>query len=112
MDECPLIIQLLQGAGKLVGAAGTPALTVYAFQTGDGVIHLHAGAEGRNALGIAVAAVEELHATDYVALGLYIDPSGAHGSAGQERSLPESSLRHVTDFRYFKHIPIPLSIQI
>ena len=38
----PFVSQFAQGAGQLVGAAGTPAVAVYSFQTGNDILNLHA----------------------------------------------------------------------
>ena len=51
-----LKLQLFEGAGELVRAAGAAAGAVDAFQAGDHVGALHSTAKGADALGVAVAA--------------------------------------------------------
>ena len=56
------LLQFLESAGKLVGAAGASDVTLDSFQAGDGIGHLHAGDEGGDALEVAIAAGSEADA--------------------------------------------------
>ena len=77
------MVQQLQGAGELVGAAGASAAAVDTAQPRNDFVLLHADAEGGEALGVAVAAAGVLDAADRVALQFDVDLAGANGPAGE-----------------------------
>ena len=56
------LLQFLEGAGELVGAAGASAVALDSFQASDGIGHLHAGDEGPYSLQVAIAAGSEADA--------------------------------------------------
>lgn len=58
--------RLFQRPGQLVGARGSAAAAVDAFEARDRLLGLHAAHEGRDALRIAVAAAREEDAADDV----------------------------------------------
>lgn len=62
----PTVFQLRQRLRQLVGAGGAPAAAVDAAQAGDRFVHLHAGDQCGDALRVAVAAADELHALDTI----------------------------------------------
>lgn len=63
-------LQHLESPGELVGTACAAAVAVYAFETGDGFIFLHAPAEGCHALSIAAAAIGETDVADHITVKL------------------------------------------
>ena len=62
----PTVFQLRQRLRQLVGAGGAPAAAVDAAQAGDRFVHLHAGDQCGDALRVAVAAADKLHALDTI----------------------------------------------
>ena len=74
-----------QGAGQLVGARGSLAAAVDAFEPGDGLLDLHAAHQCGDTLRIAVTAAREGHAADDVSVGFDVDLSraGARGGIGE-----------------------------
>ncbi len=63
-----LCLVLHEGARQLVGARGVFVAASYAGEFGDDVVHFHAAYQGADALQIAVAAAEELHVSEGVAV--------------------------------------------
>ena len=78
----PFVSEFAQGAGQLVGAAGASAVAVYSFQTGNGILNLHASYKWAYALEVAVAAAGESDAADDIGLSLYVNEFWADKVAG------------------------------
>ena len=77
-----MLQKLFQGSGQLIRAAGAAALAVNAFQHSDDVLDLSALAKPGQALGVAVAAFDNFHLADGVALRLEVDLGGTGDAAG------------------------------
>ena len=92
-----------EGAGELVGAAGAAGVAVDAGVAGDDFVDALAGAEGGDALGVAVAAVRILYVADDVAFEFDVNAGGANHVAGLERGFadavfgPVAEENHVAD---------------
>ena len=83
-NKTRLNADLLQGAGELVRAAGSALLAVDSFQHAYDILHLPSFTEACYALGVAVAAFDEVYAPDGVAFGFDVDLLGADNAAGPE----------------------------
>lgn len=93
-----------EGAGELVGAAGAAGVAVDAGEAGDDFVDALAGAEGGDALGVAVAAVRILYVADDVAFELDVNAGGADHVAGLERGFADAVFGPVAEENYIVDI--------
>ena len=103
LGSSAFLLQFLEGAGQLVGAAGSTAVALDSFQSGYGILDIHACNEGSYSLQISVAAFGELYAPDCITLSFYTYTCRANQAAGVEDGMANAVLCLIVSILYVKH---------